>query len=62
MRFSYLRIWNARAVPITTIRTTHGQIHTLPVFSAVISAVTAAQTVPFRIGQKFWHIESTSAA
>ena len=42
----YLRIWNARTVPMPTSSTAHGQSSTLPVFSAVMTAATAAQTEP----------------
>jgi hypothetical protein len=49
-------------VPITTISAAIGHNMTLPVFSAVISAAAALETPPKNIGQKFWHMESTSAA
>jgi len=44
------------------ISSAQGQSHRLPVFSAVMKAAKAEQIVPISIGQKFWHIESTSAA
>ena len=62
MRRSCLRIWKARAVPMPMIRTTHGHSRSLPVFTSVISAAVNVQIVPNIIGQKFWHMESTSAA
>ena len=62
MRRSYLRIWKARSVPMPTINAAIGHSATLPVFIAVMTAATAAHSVPSSIGQKFWHIESISAA
>ena len=44
------------------ISAAHGHSSTLPVLSAVNTAATAVQTEPMNIGQKFWHMESTSAA
>ena len=44
------------------ISTAHGHNSTLPVLSAVNTAATAVQTEPMNIGQKFWHMELTSAA
>ena len=62
MRRSYLRIWKARTVPMPMISAAHGHSSTLPVLSAVNTAATAVLTEPMNIGQKFWHMESTSAA
>ena len=62
VRRSYLRIWKARIVPMPTIRNAIGHSSTLPVLTAVMTAATAAQTPPRNIGQKFWHMESISAA
>ena len=62
VRRSYLRIWKARIVPMPMISTANGHSSTLPVLSAVKTAATAVQIEPANIGQKFWHMESTSAA
>ena len=43
------------------ISTANGHSSMLPVFSAVMTAAAAVQTVPMNIGQKFWHMESISA-
>ncbi len=47
---------------MTMMSTAHGHNSSLPVLSAVKTAATAVQTEPANIGQKFWHIESISAA
>ncbi len=46
VRRSYLRIWKARMVPITTISTRNGHSSSLPVFIAVMMAAMPAQTEP----------------
>ena len=62
MRRSYRRIWKARTVPIPTIASVIGHSSKLPVFIAVMIAATAVQSTPVIMGQKFWHMESISAA
>jgi hypothetical protein len=53
---------SARSAPIAIRRTTQGQSHGLPVFTAVMTAANTAQSVPANIGPGSWNSESINAA